>query len=81
LVPLALSRDQLSRLGERELTLIRSTLRRVQGAQAANTQTDQLLKQIAHVLALRLELDPSEAHPLERLLQRVLVTAQRKLKA
>lgn len=80
LEPLALSREQLTRLGERELTLIRSTLRRVRGAAAANTQNEELLEQIAHVLVKRLDIDPSEgAHP-ERLLQRVLVTAQRKLK-
>ena len=81
LEPLALSREQLSRLGERELTLIRSTLRRLHGAEAANAQTDALLKQIANVLAERLGIDPSEAHPPERLLQRVLATAQRKFKA
>jgi uncharacterized RDD family membrane protein YckC len=81
LEPLALSREQLTRLGERELTLIRSTLRRVHSAEAANTQKDALLKHIAHVLVERLGIDPSETNPPERLLQRVLVTAQRKLKA
>ena len=81
LEPLALSREQLARLGERELTLIRSTLRRVHGAEAANTQNTALLEQIAHVLVDRLGIDASETDSPERLLQRVLVTAQRKLKA
>lgn len=81
LEPPALSREQLSRLGERELKLIRSTLRRVHGASAVNTQNAAFLKQIAHVLVQRLGIDPSEERPPERLLQRVLVTAQRKLKA
>jgi uncharacterized RDD family membrane protein YckC len=79
--PLALSREQLSRIGERELTLIRSTLRRIHGAEAANMQNAALLEQIAHVLVERLGLDLEEASSPERLLQRVLVTAQRKLKA
>jgi uncharacterized RDD family membrane protein YckC len=81
LEPLALSREQLSRLGERELTLIRSTLRRANSADGADLPSHELMQQIARVVVERLGIDPGETQRPERLLQRVLVTAQRKFKA
>jgi uncharacterized RDD family membrane protein YckC len=71
--PLALSREQLARIGVRELTLIRSTLRRVD-----RNQRSPAIDQAARALAARLALPPEElADPL-RLLQRALLSAQRK---
>lgn len=81
LEPLALSREQLARLGERELTLIRSTLRRANSHDGVDIPSHELVEQIARVIVERLGIDATEAHRPERLLQRVLVTAQRKFKA
>jgi hypothetical protein len=80
LEPLALSREQLSRLGARELMLVRSTLRRLHGAQPANAQDSALVQQVANAVCTRLGIAEGEAKPAERLLQRVLVTAARRLK-
>jgi uncharacterized RDD family membrane protein YckC len=71
--PLPLSREQLARLGVRELTLIRSALRRFD-----RNQRSPAIEQAARALAVRLALPPEElADPL-RLLQRALLSAQRK---
>lgn len=74
LEPLALSREQLARLGARELTLVRSTLRRFTGS--ANPRSE-LLQQVATALAARLQLPPEELSDPLRFLQRALLTAQR----
>jgi uncharacterized RDD family membrane protein YckC len=74
LEPLALSREQLARLGTRELTLVRSALRRLEGAGIARPA---VIDQVADAIATRLELSPEERHDPVRLLQRTLLTAQR----
>jgi uncharacterized RDD family membrane protein YckC len=74
LEPLALSREQLARLGTRELTLVRSTLRRCESAADPRSE---LLLQVAEALATRLELPREELSDPLRLLQRTLLTAQR----
>lgn len=74
LEPLALSREQLARLGVRELSLARNTLRRFE---ATAEPRYELLQQAAEALVRRLELPPEHLHDPRRLLQRVLVTATR----
>jgi len=71
--PLPLSREQMARLGVRELTLIRSALRRHE----RNYRTP-AIDQAARALAARLALPPEELHDPLRLLQRALLSAQRK---
>lgn len=71
---LALSRAQQTRLGARELTLIRSTLRRYESPEGCRFE---LVEQAAAAIVARLELPASEASDPVRLLQRALLTAQR----
>lgn len=75
LSPLPLSRKQRELLGEREVALIRATLRRVQSTPEA--RADQVLKDVANALARRLALAPDEFHDPQQLLQRLLLTATR----
>ena len=76
LEPLPLSREQLQRLGPPELALARGTLRRLETAHGE--QAADLLRDVSHALSTRLALDPNaEPDPL-RLLQRVLLTAERR---
>jgi len=74
LEPLALSREQLARLGTRELTLVRSALRRLESAGGTRPA---VIDQVADAIAARLELAPEERHDPVRLLQRTLLTALR----
>lgn len=74
LEPLALSREQLARLGTRELTLVRSALRRLESAGGTRPE---VIDQVADAIVTRLELAPQERHDPVRLLQRTLLTAQR----
>ena len=74
LVPLALSREQQTRLGARELTLIRSTLRRYESPESCRFE---LVEQAAAAIITRLDLPPSEASDPLQLLRRALLTAQR----
>jgi uncharacterized RDD family membrane protein YckC len=76
LEPLPLSREQLGKLGPPELALARGTLRRLQSARGA--QRADLLRDVSHALATRLALDAdAEPDPL-RLLQRILLAAERR---
>jgi uncharacterized RDD family membrane protein YckC len=74
LEPLPLSREQLERLGPQELHLARATLRRNQGAAA----DPELLDDVARSLAKRLGLDADELHDPLRLLQRIVLTGERR---
>jgi uncharacterized RDD family membrane protein YckC len=75
LEPLALSREQIARLGARELALVRGALRRFEAAGGGGRY--ELLEQVAQALATRLDLPEQELRDPLRLLQRALVTAQR----
>jgi uncharacterized RDD family membrane protein YckC len=75
LEPLPLSREQLHRLGPPELALARGTLRRLETASAE--QRAALLPEVARALITRLGLDESVEPDSLRLLQRVLMAAER----
>jgi uncharacterized RDD family membrane protein YckC len=75
LAPLALSRQQMSKLGARERALVRGTLRRAQGMQGERRAA--LLRTSAQALCSSLELDPSLAGDAEQLLRRLWLTLQR----
>ena len=72
--PLPLSREQMARLGEREILLARGALRRFDTAPDAPYE---VLAQAAAAIATRLSLPSEEMQNPRRLLQRVLLTAQR----
>ena len=75
LEPLALSREQRQKLGTQEIVLARATLRRLQTT--GSHQRNELLADVARALTTRLGLDASmEPDPL-RLLQRIVLTAER----
>jgi uncharacterized RDD family membrane protein YckC len=76
LEPLALSREQLARLGASELQLARGALRRYEGA--PNAQRLELLRTIADTLATRLGAASADTQEAQRFLQRVVLTAERK---
>lgn len=76
LEPIALSREQLHKLGLPELTLARATLRRLQRASAEQRMA--LLTDAAHALTTRLALDPRAEPDPQRLLERLLLTAERR---
>jgi uncharacterized RDD family membrane protein YckC len=76
LEPLALSREQLAKLGATELALVRGTLRRIETA--GPDRRDELVRDAAKALTTRLALDPElEPNP-TRLLQRVLLAVERR---
>lgn len=72
LQPLALSREQLARLGERELSLLRTTLRRLKPG--SDPASHALATQVAEALTQRLKLEATTDDPV-RLLQELLITA------
>jgi uncharacterized RDD family membrane protein YckC len=74
LEPLRLSREQMSRLGDAELTLARSTLRRLKVTPGERGRS--LVARAADVLAVRLRVEQPSPQEAERFLQQVLVTAQ-----
>jgi len=76
LEPLPLSREQLHKLGAPELALARGTLRRLETASAE--QRAALLPGAARALTTRLGLDESVEPDALRLLQRVLLTVERR---
>jgi hypothetical protein len=75
LAPLALSRQQLEKLGSRERALVRGTLRRAQGMQGERREA--LLRTAAQALCSSLELEPSLAEDPELLLRRLWLTIER----
>jgi uncharacterized RDD family membrane protein YckC len=75
LAPLALSRQQLGKLGARERQLVRGTLRRAQGMQGERRAL--LLRTAAQALCRSLELEPELAADPELLLRRLWLTLQR----
>jgi uncharacterized RDD family membrane protein YckC len=75
LEPLSLSREQLQKLGAPELALARGTLRRLETASAE--QRTALVADAARALSARLGLDDSVEPDALRLLQRILLSAER----
>ncbi len=74
LLPLALSREQLQKLGDRERALVRGALRRADSVQAE--RADALLRTAASALCSSLDLDPSLAADPKLLLRRLWLTIQ-----
>jgi uncharacterized RDD family membrane protein YckC len=72
---LALSREQLHRLGDRERTLVRSSLRRASSLQGERRES--VLRVAAGALCSSLQLDPSVAADPELFLRRLWATMQR----
>ena len=76
LEPLALSREQLGKLGAPELALVRGTLRRMEGADGGPRH--EIVREAAVALVTRLGLDPALEPDPVRLLQRLLLTVERR---
>jgi uncharacterized RDD family membrane protein YckC len=74
LPPLALSREQLHRLGGRERALVRGTLRRVKDMQGERRA--QLIREASTALCTSLGLDPSQLDDPETFLRRLWLTMQ-----
>jgi uncharacterized RDD family membrane protein YckC len=76
LEPLALSREQLSKLGAPELALVRGTLRQLDRADGG--PRSELIREAAVALSTRLGLDPTLEPDPVKLLQRLLLTVERR---
>lgn len=74
--PLALSREQLARLGPRELLLARSTLRRVEEGERAPEEVSALLHKVAASLGLALGIDGTSQEDPRLFLQQVVRAGQ-----
>jgi uncharacterized RDD family membrane protein YckC len=74
LAPLPLSREQLSKLGEAERALVRSSLRRASSAEGPRRQT--VLRLAADALCATLALDPQQAADPELFLRRLWLAMQ-----
>lgn len=74
LTPLPLSREQLAKLGERELTLVRSSLRRA--GSLSGPRREAVLQTAASALIGSLQLDPALRSDPELLLRRLWLSMQ-----
>jgi uncharacterized RDD family membrane protein YckC len=73
--PLSLTREQLARIGPREVALIRGTLRRM--AAIPQDRSEALLTEVSDTLRERLEIDPSALSDRRAFLLNLLALAER----